>query len=579
MLRILKNALIAIGAGVALGWADASAVCTPIGVLLLLSGLWSLKGPRQAWKGFGFAFLAGVTAFAIQLYWLSVVSWLGAIVLPLYLGLFFGAFGAFAASRGNPWRQPGRKSSLGITFANAAVWAFLEWLRGWLFTGFGWNGLGVAFHDAPWVAQAADLFGVCGISLLLVWISGLLIMGGTRWRLSRGQAGSENRNGVATGRQDQVAAVLMVALVFGYGWFRIHQENGRETIPLKTLLVQINIPQEAAERLWDPTQIHMAYQEDTLAALEKAKDAGQFPDWVIWPESALTGRIMRTDDGGWGTWQENMETISNVREPGDFTLIYGVNELEAVEEPDGNLMRKPDGKAYNSMAVMSPQDDLQTFQKHHLVIFGETIPFVDSIPFLKKIYEMQAGVQYGGSFSPGTSFEPLPALAGGNTIGIIPSVCFEDTVPRLLRRFVKPSPQVIVNVTNDGWFKESKAAKQHFANAKFRAVELRRPMIRCANTGVSALLTSTGSTDDPKTGKSRILTGPPNGDHFTRSTLLDTLEIPVNPATTLYAIIGDWGIIGLGVVGLLFALKNRARPYTETTSPEITLEKDRSPCK
>ena len=81
MPRLLKNALIAIGAGVALGWPDASAISTPIGVLLLLSGLWSLNGSRQAWKGFGFAFLAGVTTFAIQLHWLSVVSWLGAIEL------------------------------------------------------------------------------------------------------------------------------------------------------------------------------------------------------------------------------------------------------------------------------------------------------------------------------------------------------------------------------------------------------------------------------------------------------------------------------------------------------------------
>ena len=554
MPRLLKTPLIAIGAGVALGWPDASAIGTPIGVLLLLFGLWSFNGPRQAWRGFGFAFLTGVTAFAIQLHWLSVVSWLGAIVLPVYLGLFVATFGAYAASLGNPWRNPDRKCALGITFATAAVWAFLEWLRGWLFTGFGWNGLGVAFHSTPWIAQAADLVGVCGISLLLVWFIGLVIAAGKSighppmWR-----------NGMAAG--------LMLALVLGYGWFRIRQENSRETIPLKALLVQVNIPQDAAQRLWDPTQIHMAYQEDTLSALEKAKAAGQFPDWVIWPESALTGRIMRTDDGGWGTWQENMETISNVREPGDFSLIYGVNELEAVEDADGNLFPKPEGKAYNSMAVMSPQDDLQTFRKHHLVIFGETIPFVDTIPFLRKIYEQQAGVSYGGSFSKGTSFDPLPVLAGRATIGVIPSVCFEDTVPRLLRKFVRPGPQVIVNVTNDGWFNESIAAEQHFANARFRAIELRRPMIRCANTGVSVFLTSTGSSDDPKTGGSRILTGPPYGNHFTRGTLLDTLEVPVNPPTTLYAIIGDWGVIGLGAVGLLFALKNWRRPYTGTSSP------------
>ena len=559
--RLLITVLAAIGAGAALASQVTPQIMAPIGVAILLFSLWRLKGRCQAWKGFGVGFLTGVVAFGIQLHWLSVVSWLGAIVLPIYLGLFYGAFGAFAASLGNPWRRPGLKSHLGIIFANAAVWASLEWLRGWLFPGFGWNGLGIAFHDTPLVAQAADLVGVCGISLLLIWTIGLLLAG-RQWGRPADQAGSSDRAGKLIGWRDHAAAAVILALVLGYGGYRIRQENARETIPLKALLVQVNIPQEAAQRLWDPTQIHMAYQEDTLAALEKAKAAGQFPDWVIWPESALTGRIMRTDDGGWGTWQENMETISNVREAGDFTLIYGVNELEGVEDAEGNLFRKPDGKAYNSMAIMSPQDDLQTFRKHHLVIFGETIPFVDTIPFLKKIYEQQAGVQYGGSFSPGTSFEPLPVLAGDATIGIIPSVCFEDTVPRLLRHFVKHGPQVIVNVTNDGWFKESVAAEQHFANARFRAIELRRPMIRCANTGVSVFLSSPRSPDDPKTGKSRILTGPPDGDHFTRNTLLDTLEVPINPPNTLYARIGDWGIIGLGALGLLFASQNRKRPYT-----------------
>ena len=565
----LKSVLYAAGIGLATGWPDGSHVAFFLAIPLLLHSLWSFGGTRRGLKGFGFGFLAGVISFGIQLNWLSVVSWLGAIVLPLYLGLFWGAFGAFAATLGDPRRQTKRGSLLGITFANAAVWAFLEWLRSWLFTGFGWNGLGVAFHKTLLVAQWADLFGVCGISLMMIWAAGLLIVSERQWRESGGWAGSKNRIGNLTGWQNGIAAYLIAGIVVGYGWFRIRQENAKETTPLKALLVQINIPQEAAERLWDPAEIHMAYEEDTLKGLEKAKAAGNFPDWVIWPESALTGRIMRTNDDKWGVWEENVTSIANARQGGDFTLIYGVNEMEAVEEKDGTLVRKPEGKAYNSMAVMSPEDDLQTFRKHHLVIFGETIPFVDTIPFLKKIYEQQAGVQYGGSFSPGTSFEPLPAVAGGKAIGIIPSVCFEDTVPRLLRKFVKPGPQVIVNVTNDGWFKQSKASEQHFANARFRAIELRRPMIRCANTGVSAAISSTGSTDDPKTKKSRILTGPPNGDHFTRNSMLATLEIPLHPTTTLYSVIGDWGIIGFGALGVLFALYTRRRPYTDRRRPEI----------
>jgi apolipoprotein N-acyltransferase len=205
---------------------------------------------------------------------------------------------------------------------------------------------------------------------------------------------------------------------------------------------------------------------------------------------------------------------------------------------------------------MSPTNELQTYRKRHLVIFGETIPFVDSIPWLKTIYEQQSGAEYGGSFTPGDSLEPLPIPASGTTIGAIPSVCFEDSVARLTRKFVRTGPQVIINVTNDGWFKESAAAAQHFACARFRAIELRRPMLRCANTGVSAAVDSTGSTKHPDTGMPQILADA-NGSHFTRGSLLAELKIPLHPGFSLFAIIGDWGILLLTAVGMILAIRTR----------------------
>jgi apolipoprotein N-acyltransferase len=117
---------------------------------------------------------------------------------------------------------------------------------------------------------------------------------------------------------------------------------------------------------------------------------------------------------------------------------------------------------------------------------------------------------------------------------------------------------VIVNVTNDGWFKESPAAAQHFANARFRAIELRRPMLRCANTGVSAAIDSIGSTAHPDTGKQQILTDS-KGSHFTRGSLLVDLDVPMHPSFSLYALIGDWGVICLSLLGLGLALRFRER--------------------
>ncbi len=581
----------------------------------LLPALWSLGGPRAGWHGFGLGWLAGSVSSGVQFFWLAEVSSLAAVLLPLYLGCFWGLFGAFAATLGNPWhphrsratlaphaphaphaplapRAARRKrmltvdpasapsaarESLRTAFCHAAVWAGLEWLRSWLFTGFGWNGLGVAFHETLVMAQAADLLGVAGLSLLLVFFQAVMVQAGQRLVQS-------TRDGKRRPRWDFGVAALLVALVMGYGLLRIATEGRHNYVRLKALLVQLNIPQDAAAMQWDDLTIHRAYEEDTLNALNALSktdeatlqqalaksDEGQvalrWPDWVLWPESALRGRILRTADGGWGTWQANLDTIAQVRSAGPFTLIFGANELDA-EPKGGQVIATPGGRMFNSLAVMSPDDELQTFRKHHLVIFGETIPFVESLPFLKQIYENQAGAEYNGSFTPGDSFEPLPVTADATSIGVIPSVCFEDTVPRLTRQFVRPGPQVIINVTNDGWFKQSVAAAQHFANARFRAIELRRPMLRCANTGVSAAINSCGSTAHPDTAAPQIITDA-KGSHFTRGCLLAELNVPLKPSVTLYALIGDGGIILVALLGLSLALLTRPRLPRQPPTPK-----------
>ena len=521
-----------------------------VALIPLLWALWSVKGKRAGWKGFGIGFLAGAVSCLIQFNWVSTVSWLGAVLLPLYLALYWGLFGAFAATLGKPGKNSGAAVSLRVAFCNAAVWAGLEWLRGWLLTGFSWNALGVAFLESPAMAQGADLLGVTGLSLALVFVQAVVaqrILREKRW----------------LGRDLGVAAAVVISL-YGYGKTRIASEAKRESVRLKTLLVQINIPQEAARVLWTDLEVHQAYEEETLKALDALKTpdgklSPRWPDWVTWPECALTGRIFRTDDGEWRTGQINRDTLSQVRRAGPFSLIYGDNELEAEKSGDA-LVRKENGRAYNSIAVISPGDALQTYRKRHLVIFGETIPFVDSIPLLKKIYEQQSGAEYGGSFTPGVSLEPLPIAAGGTIIGAIPSVCFEDSVARLTRKFVRPGPQVIINVTNDGWFKQSAAAAQHFAYARFRAIELRRPMLRCANSGVSAAIDSTGSTAHPDTGARQVLVDA-KGSHFTRGSLLTELRIPLRPGFSLFAVIGDWGILALAAAGLAVAISTR-KPVT-----------------
>lgn len=561
----------------------------------LLVALWSVRGARAGRRGFLLGWLAGALSFGAQFWWIGVVSWLGAVVVAVYLGLFWGLFGWFAATLGNPWRdrqeepaadpRAGRlarmlavdpvgkfsamRVSLRVAFCHGAVWAGLEWLRGWLFTGFGWNGLGVAFHETLVIAQAADLLGVAGLSLLVVFFQATLIQAARRLAQSA-------RDGVRRPRWDFIAAAMVVALLMCYGLVRVASLGKGESVRLKAMLVQLNIPHDGPNVLWDAMRVHQGYEDETAAGFERviAEDqerlreamdeadegtlATRWPDWVMWPESSLTGRLLRTAEGSWGMWMENHETLRQARQAGPFTLVTGLVEKEAVDEAD-SLMEKPGGRTFNSLVTLTPEDDLQVFQKHHLVLFGETIPFVDSLPWLKKLYEQQSGQAFGGSFSPGELLEPLTLEVGGQAVGLIPSICFEDSVPRLTRRFVRPGPQIIVNVTNDGWFKESPAAAQHFANARFRSIELRRPMLRCANSGVSAAVRDTGSTAHPDTGRPQILRDEA-GSHFTRGSLLAEVDIPLRPAVSLYAIIGDWGIIVLGITGFALAWLHRRRP-------------------
>lgn len=556
----------------------------------LMVALWTLDAKRRKRVAAALGFLTGLAFFLPNLAWLRTVSDAGWVALSVYLALFPATWAIFAATLGNPWLKPaplpedghlvrmplaeeegGRWAvsfrSLRFAFACAAVWTGLEWLRGWLFTGFGWNTLGVGFHETPVIAQAADLFGALGLSILPIFLQAVIVQAGRR--LAAGA-----RAGKLRPHFDFGLAALLMAVVASYGIYRLGTVGKGESIRFKALLVQLNIPQEASRQLWSATDIHVGYEEETLGALAKIAEEDQkrleeamgkgdeggidlkTPDWIVWPETALTSKVLRTDDGDWAMGVENQITLDKVREAGEFTIVMGLNEIEG-EAVDGGFLMKEDARVWNSLVVIPPDGNLQTFRKRHLVIFGEYIPLVEQLPFLAKIYEQQAGVEYGGAFSKGESLEPVMVDIRGETVGLIPSVCFEDSVARLLRKFVRGGPQMIVNVTNDGWFKDSPGAAQHFANARFRAIELRRPMLRCANTGVSAAVTATGITVHPDGGGRLQELRDEKGNHFTRGHLLAEINIPKNPPLTLYAVIGDWGVIGLAIAGFAMSLRHR----------------------
>ena len=494
----------------------------------LLVALWWLpvkRSKRPFRRGFGLGYLAGIAFFGINLSWISEVTLIGSIIFPLYLGLYVAVWGGIAATAGRPdddslYLPDGsnrRFSLLGASchalrcaFLNASVWVGLEWLRGWVFTGFGWNGLGVAFHDNLNLIQIADIVGVTGLAFLPLFAGCVLLTTVRRFQL-------EIRHQQLRPHLDFGIALASVAGTFLYGLGHTLRPESEGT-DLRCTLIQLALPQEEK---WDPDKalaILQEYEKYTSTHVESIA-----PDLVIWPESSLPTPLF-ADPG-------NAVFLDNLLAKGDFALMLGVNDFN----PEADTY-------YNGAALMAGTFDspeLQVYHKIHLVPFGEFVPFRHTLPFLNNWLERLIP----GDFARGQSTEPLQFP--GKNLKVVPLVCFEDTVGRLARKFVRPEAQFMVNVTNDGWFGRSPAAEQHVANARFRCVELRRPMARACNTGVTCLIDDRGRMTN-------VLSDPDEGI-FVKGALTDRLRIPSNPPMTFYARFGDLftGILALCAVVLL----------------------------
>ncbi len=579
----------------------------------LMIGLW-LGGAEKKRKRFGFRVgaLAGLVFWLINVKWLIAMGELptvplagavfGWLMLSLYLALYFGVWGALIASIGNPWRAgnakeltaiekkmaeredapkkrvKGFKNSLRVVmFAvmHASLWVVLEWLRGWLMTGFGWNGLGVAFHEVPVMMQIADIVGVTGIAFFPMLFASAMLQTGRRLidELRAGKFQAHFEIGIVVG---------IIAFVFAYGVNRMAYYHNQPTRSVNVLLVQENIEQRMK---WDEVQEVTHYQnylestQRAIAELESSNERAiqkvwekqseeaveiEYPDFVVFPESALTQPVVFVDGESGVILSALTDDLlrRNLMVNQNFHVLFGSNLVEGQANGSG-YMYHPEGRAYNAFCVASPElanetrfpsAMVQAKGKSHLVPFGEYIP---DIPFLKAIMELSSGSASGMNFSASESRDPLTVVTRGEKLQLIPSVCFEDTVGRLVRKFARAEQQILVNITNDGWFGTSEAALQHMANSKFRAVEIRRPMARAANTGVSGVVDVIGSMQADEEGVLNMIGTAENP--FVKGTLYAKVKVPKNPTMTIYAMFGDWFTLCclvLCVGSMIFCLKS-----------------------
>ena len=506
--------------------------------LPLLAALWfPAHEPRHPLlRGAFLGYLFGLAFFALNLSWISEVH-PAAITIALYLALYPAAFAAVAATAGRPRdrdlcppsAEPGTSKWPGAIAAawqsircaalNAATWTGLEWLRGTLFTGFGWNGLGVAFHDELLVlAQPADIIGVTGLSFMIVFVGSVFATTLRRLLL-------EVRHANMRPHLDFAAAISLIIACFFYGIAKTTQKPGAAPLEINALLVQANIPQEEK---WDQAyvkEIYDIYQRLTLPIVSTTPI-----DLVLWPETALPLEYYYN-----GKYHEAY--FNQLLAENDFSLVFGTNENALGE-----------GYFNSIMTMRGNVDSMQSYRKIHLVPFGEYLPFRGKIKPLNFLEDI-----ISGDFDRGTSTEPL-TLTKPDTFSLIPTICFEDTIGRLARKFVRPEPQLIVNCTNDGWFGESSCAQQHMANAKFRCIELRRPMARAANTGVTCIIDETGSLDDRRQAgyDPRLISdGEQDANTFVEGFMSARIALDRTPPTTFYAKHGDIFSILCGIGALL----------------------------
>lgn len=513
------------------------------------------KRRSPAWRGFRLAYLAGLAFFIPNLNWVrhssrvisgasdnTWVGWgpelmgMGAVVgLSLYISLYWGLWGAFAATIGRPRISPEGNTTAGDTgrlfsvsleslrsaFLCASAWVACEWLRGIVFTGFGWNGLGVALWQMKILIQGVEFVGVTGLSFLPVFVACILWNTMLRFR-------QEVRTSRVRPHADFFCAVALMLVNAGYGAQQLMEQkpaSSPEVIPLKLALVQGNIGQQEK---WDGRRyedvgdsIYNLYGRLTVQAV--MQNPGEKPQLVIWPESALPFPFHDPN---------HVDFLNDMLGLADYSLLTGADIL---------IPMQPN---YTGASLMRGNfNNHQLHRKVHLVPFGEYLP-LRTFPGMDALL----GGVIMGDFASGPSTEPLKMEEPAG-VQLMPLICFEDTVGRLARKFVRAAPQLLVNMTNDGWFLRSEANEQHLANAIFRCIELRRPMVRACNTGITCAI------DD----KGRIPPGAmlwnEKDSFFYKGVLRQTVNLEKTPPMTLYARFGDVFSIGmLGIMGMAIVM-------------------------
>ncbi len=456
-------------------------------------------------------YLAGIVFFT------GTFSWLGALgdlyqssflhglsfLLSIYLAVHF-AFWSWFIGLIRPRTFTASWRNLLMAWVAASAWVTHEWVRGWLFSGFGWNGLGVALHAQFPMIQAAEFTGIVGISFTVAFVNIIAVTTPIRLFV-------EARTHRMRPHFDLTLTMIGIVALVAFGLHRIQAPSVSKSIRIAA--VQANVPQ--LEK-FDPQFTSQVF--DKFRRLSKvAVGTNSPPALLIWPESSMPDPVR--DQNG-----TSYRFVNDFAASTKTDLMLGSLDFEGPRDYNAALLVTDSGA------------QMQVYRKIHLVPFGEYVPLRHSFPLFAAI----AGTWVPGDFTPGTEYTVFRLT--DPDFRVAPLICFEDTVGDLVRRFVLSGANLFVDITNDGWFLRSSGSHQHLANAIFRCVENRRPMVRAANTGVTCFVNEFGRVTD--------ILRDDTGNTFNEGVLNGVINVPQDrPASaeamaggqlTFYARHGEW---------------------------------------
>lgn len=441
--------------------------------------------------------------FVASLMWLALLQGIrlanpilypGWIALSLYVAVYVPLFVGVARFWTHQFRCP-------VSISVPMTWVACELVRAYFATGF--SACMLAHSQTPWpfLLSIASHFGSYGVSMFVA-LGGVCLLHGCIFLFKKTEIIATNFETSPPMIEMMVSTVLLLNWTVG-SFLQLRSYDAEISMRPPKALGKFLVVQADMPTAWDVSLEELKigwerYEQQTRMAAESNRDSPI--DAVLWPESAFTGGIIEWDGEPFDTsaWQMDTEQFSNTlaRNQENFRL-----RIQIVLEPFGKhppallvgsnvySIQRGQSHSYNAAVFVRPSDPIQTahYAKRHLVMFGEYVPVLCWFPGLCS----NMGIPLASVGQKAEAF----ALPSGAILS--PTICFEDVIPHMVRNnLVERSdaalPNLLVNLTNDGWFRGSSILDHHLNNAILCAVENRRPMLIAANQGISAWIDSHG---------------------------------------------------------------------------------------